>query len=354
MICCRINDEDDWMKRITKREMTLLSYKRANIFLCIFAAVLAFGIVSAHATEVDSYSFTRFIREDAVMEINREINELIETAIGEANLENLADPEDLYEAIHKVLGGFIITRLEEILEQKDDGRILRVDIRDSIYSDLWAFWAPSLMLSQKIGGVFKAGEYIIGTDKLGHFVSQGYTYFKICCLQGEDLEKAMLYGINSELTYFGFAATGIFSYGDLVANFQGIRFWNDLLGGRPDILGLSQMPYIQKQSGRWVLVNPVDMRRYFDAGWDERINRNMFRNPMIEDEVNTKIHQAPASSPPLSSDSIQTRLSALQKKYKEYSVYLLNTGNLRKEHIAELREKLKLVLKNRVIQRNKS
>jgi hypothetical protein len=332
----------------------LFSYKRAYNFLCIFSAVFVSLIVSAYATEVDSYTFTGFIRDDAVSEINREINGLIEGAVAEANQDNVLEPEDLYQVINKILGGFIVTRLEEILEERDDGRILRVDIRDSIYSELWAFWAPALMLSQKIGGVFKAGETIIGTDKLGHFVSQGYTYFKICCLEGEGIEKAMLYGINSELTYFGFAATGIFSYGDLVANFQGMRFWNDLLGGRPDILGLEQLPYIEKQNGRWALIHPVDMRRYFDAGWDERINRNMSRNPMIEDEINNKIAHAPASTPALSRDAINEHLSVLNKRYQEYSIYLLNTGNFQKEHITELRQKLKLALKNRGIQRKES
>lgn len=331
----------------------MLSKIRTNKWGCVLFAVLVFSILPAYASEVDSYTFTGFIREDAVSEINREINELMGIAIREANQENIEDPEDLYEVIHKILGGFIITRLEEILEQRDDGRIVRVDIRDSVYSDLWSFWAPSLLLSQKIGGVFKAGGYIIGTDKLGHFVSQGYTYFKICCLKGEGLEKAFLYGINSELTYFGFAATGIFSYGDLVANFQGMRFWNDILGKRPDILGQRQKPYIQRQNGFWVLLNPVDIRRYFDAGWDERINRNVFRNPMIQDEVNSKIVHAAASLPALNRDTIEDRLIALENRYKEYSMYLLNNGNLHKENITELKEKLKLALKNRAVQRNK-
>ena len=333
----------------------LLSHKRPILYiLSIFAAVFVLRTAPVCASEVDSYTFTGFIRDDAVFEINREINTLIEIALAEANQDNIEEPEDLYAVINKILGGFIITRLEEILEERDDGRILRVDIRDSIYAGLWAFWVPSLMLSQKIGGVFKVGDTIIGTDKLGHFVSQGYTYFKICFLKGEGVEKAMLYGINSELTYFGFAATGVFSYADLVANFQGMRFWNDLLGGRPDVLGVQQMPYIQRQNGRWNLVNPVDMRRYLDAGWDERINRNMFRNPMIDEEISNKIARAPATSSFLSPDAVDKHFAALNKRYRAYSIYLLNAGNFQKEHITKLRQKLKLAFRNRIIRQNQS
>lgn len=328
--------------------------KRANIFLCGFIAIFLSRLVPAYASEVDSYTFTGFIREDAVGEINRELNELIESAIQTANHENAYEPEELYQIIHKVLGGFIITRLEEILEQRDDGRIMIVDIRDSIYSGLWAFWAPSLMLSKKIGGVFKADGFIVGTDKLGHFVSQGFTYYKICYLKGDGIEKAMLYGINSELTYFGFAATGIFSYGDLAANFQGMRFWNDFLGRYPDILGIQQAPYIQKQNGQWALVNRVDISRYLDAAWDERVNQNMFRNPMIRDEVATKIKEAAASGVSLGADEIRVQFNLLERRYKAYSIYLLNSGNFYNDHITDLREKLKLSLKNHSIQHKAS
>jgi hypothetical protein len=318
-----------------------------HILIWIGIVILIAGRVNVHATEVDSYTFTEFIREDATSEINQEINQLIESALDEANREGVREPEELYSIIHKYLGGFIITRLEEILEEKDDGRILRIDIRDSIYSGMWALWAPSLMLSQKIGGVFKIGEFIVGTDKLGHFISQGYTYFKTGCLKDEGIEKAMLYGINSESTYFGFAATGVFSYGDLVANFQGMRFWNDLLRRHPDILGARQTPYLKEINGLWTLVTPVDIRRYIDAGWDERINQNIFRNRLIEVEVNTKIAQATASGSPFGIKTVREQINVLNRKYGVYSPYLINGGNLQKEHIEELRQKLKLTLKFR-------
>ena len=229
--------------------MILFSCKRTLLFLCVFTACLSFSIIAANATEVDSYTYTRFLKDGAVFEINDEINRLMEEAIREANQDDIHNSEDLYRILNKFLGELIVTQIEEIIEQKNDGRVLKLDIRDSIYSDMWTFWAPSLMLSQKIGGVFKVDEYIIGTDKLGHFVSQGYTYFKICYLKGEGIEEALLFGINSELTYFGFLTTGIYSYGDLVANFQGLRFWNDILSEHPDILGERQQHYIQKKMG---------------------------------------------------------------------------------------------------------
>ena len=91
------------------------------------------------------------------------------------------------------------------------------------------------------------------------------------------------------------------------------------------------------------------MRRYFDAGWDERINQNIYRNPLIADEVKKKIQSVSDSSASLDIQRSKTKFNMLNKRYKDYSRYLLNIGNTPKEHINELRRQLKLALKNRLL-----
>ena len=288
---------------------------------------------------------TRMIHTGAVEEINREINLLMQQAVYTANINECQRPEDLYRVLNKFLGGRIVSRLEKILENKNDGSVLKVAIQESIYSEIGFLRAPSLMLSGKMGGVFKADSYIIGTDKLGHFIAQGYQYFKKCYLQGNGIEAALLYGINSELTYYGLITTGIYSYGDLVANFQGMRFWNDVLGTYPDILNENRISYVGQKKGRWVVKNQVDMRRYFDAGWDERINRNVFADAKVNNTVYKRICSlvdGKVCPPP---ETARTLLSQLRRKYRNYAAYLLNVGNLSKKKIVELKFQLKAAKK---------
>jgi hypothetical protein len=308
----------------------------ANILYCY-----SYGI----ASEVDSYTHVERIKEDATDVINREINALMKKAVLKANQEKAKEAEELYQIIDDVLGGFIVSEIEEALEKRNDRRIMRVNIRDSIYAGLNTFLSPSIAISKRIGGVFRIQDSIIGTDKIGHFISQGYTYFETCYLKGEGVEKALLYGINSELTYFGFYATGVFSFGDLVANFQGMRFWNDLLAKYPDILGESQAPYMKYENGKWEFARAVDMRRYFDTGWDERINHNVFRNSQVDMEVNRRISQSGVSA----TRSGPQGEEQFEKRYKRYAIYLFNSGKITREYLSILRQKLKLVLKQRIM-----
>ena len=311
------------------------------ILLHLIVVGITFFSAPIHASEVDSYTKTRMIHGDAITEINYEINYLINIAVYTANRRGLSRPEDLYRVLNRTLGGRIVSRLEQVFEHYNDGRILKVDLSESIYSDMGLLRAPSLILSRKMGGVFKADKCIIGTDKLGHFIAQGYQYFKKCYLKEKGVEEALIYGINSELTYYGFLTTGIFSYGDLVANFQGMRFWNDILGEHPDILNEDQSPYIQKKKGKWVVMNPVDMSRYFDAGWDERINKNLFSDPEAKDSIDHRIQQVKTSENLPSPDIIKTFLDGLKYKYKAYSVYLLNIGTSPRSIVKRLKLKLK-------------
>ncbi len=311
------------------------------LFIHIISLVWICWGTAACASEIDSYTKTRLIRKDAVAFINHEINRLINASVREANERGLSDAEDLYRILNKNLGGRIISQLEKNLEQHNDEQILKIDIRESIYNGMGFLQAPSLILSRKMGGVFKADDFIIGTDKLGHFIAQGFTYFKTCYLKNYGVEDALLYGINSEMTYYGFTTTGIFSYGDLVANFQGMRFWNDLLGEFPDILNEDHPPYIQRKGDQWVVAFPVDMRRYFDAAWDERINRNVFSDPELEDCIGSRINQAKGSARFPDPEKAKQTLELLNKKYKAYSAYLLNLDNFSRHRIKYMKSLLK-------------
>lgn len=43
--------------------------------------------------------------------------------------------------------------------------------------------------------------------------------------KSQTLEQALEFGSTQDKTYYGYDITGVFSHADLVANFNGLRFW---------------------------------------------------------------------------------------------------------------------------------
>ncbi|STY28257.1 Uncharacterised protein [Legionella wadsworthii] len=77
--------------------------------------------------------------------------------------------------------------------------------------------------------------YHFGTDKLNHFFMMGHTYYRInkyLLAHGKSAEQAhsllVLYGKFLELTYLGVLANGVYSNGDLAANYAGWKFYTNL------------------------------------------------------------------------------------------------------------------------------
>ena len=74
-----------------------------------------------------------------------------------------------------------------------------------------------------------------GTDKIAHIFQQGYTYLGIyerALAKGLSKEaaakKACDWGRKSERTFYGNLVSGVYSNGDLAANFAGLRFYQNL------------------------------------------------------------------------------------------------------------------------------
>ena len=83
----------------------------------------------------------------------------------------------------------------------------------------------------------------------------GFTYFTKHYQKGKDIKDVLSYGIALEKTILGgnVFATGVFSYGDLSANFNGMRFWNHVLQKNDDILGSEHNlgPYVTCSADKW-------------------------------------------------------------------------------------------------------
>lgn len=114
----------------------------------------------------------------------------------------------------------------------------------------------------------------LGTDKLSHFFSQGWWYYKAyrkarrAGLDHAAAEmKAIRSGIFGERTLLGWT-WGVFSSADLEANYQGLHFLLDLCQG--------DSPALEKTDAGWRHVRRFDFRDYVSPEWDESYQTPMY------------------------------------------------------------------------------
>lgn len=115
----------------------------------------------------------------------------------------------------------------------------------------------------------------MGTDKLSHFFSEGWWYYKWyrkfrrAGLSTEAAERrAIRRGIWWERTTLGLVSSGVFSLGDLEANYQGMRFMVSLCD--------ADAPALRKTDDGWRFTGAFDFRDYVTPEWDESYQPPVF------------------------------------------------------------------------------
>ncbi len=110
--------------------------------------------------------------------------------------------------------------LQSWLENRFDQGSYLLTLRDNIYRDVYLPGFNEAMV-MKINGV------LTGTDKIDHFFDQGYEYWLVS-RHGRDDQAAIDYGVGTEWGWYGVAIDGVFSFGDLRANWKGYQFFKEL------------------------------------------------------------------------------------------------------------------------------
>ena len=113
---------------------------------------------------------------------------------------------------------------------------------------------------------------LIGTDKIGHFMSQGRKIYRRYLNYGSE-ERAVVQAAHAEFMIFGQMSNGNFSNADLVANYEGYRFYRSLfedgiVPGKPSILAW--------RDGGWVIQRPFTWADHVNEYWDEALNVNHY------------------------------------------------------------------------------
>jgi hypothetical protein len=125
-----------------------------------------------------------------------------------------------------------------------------------------------------VGPTIKVNDQLIGSDKLGHFLSQGRKFYRRY-MKYMDESKAAEHSAYTERALFGQGTTGVYSNADLVANYEGFLFYlslfeDDITPGKSAIL-------LWTGEG-WEIQRPFTWADHVNEYWDEALNINHFDN----------------------------------------------------------------------------
>jgi hypothetical protein len=318
--------------------------------ILIFYLVLKMGF----AAEIDSITPRKIKLNNSLAEINSIFNQRIQEGIIKANEKQgsilnggtaeFCDEEVLYTELRKAiyqsytaswgLKGYDLDRQLRSLLTKYS---YSLSLKDSIYRDINYLEGFSLNLKE-LSDVVNVKGYLIGLDKIGHFFAEGWRYFELTDKDDQKIEKALEWGKQQETGKFGYITTGIFSFADLTANFNGWRFWNKVLLKKRDPLkgvlaNFFNRPYIRcnyqiissiknkKLIKVWEYNTRFDFSDYIDGVWDEANNCNSYKDPIIEKKVTMRIKNINSK---LSCPLIRQECINAKNKYGDFSKYILH------------------------------
>jgi nucleoside diphosphate kinase len=317
------------------------------------------------AAEIDSVTTRNVKLGNSRAAINEIINQRITEGVDRANQRKIkfhvvgdlefyqekeyCDEEDLYRELRKAIfdsdavtwglkGYHLDKQLRSLLAKKS----YSLSLNDSIYRDIGYIEGISLNLKE-LSDVVNIDGNLVGIDKFGHFFAEGWRYFEMTEFEGKSVYDALAWGKEKESGLFGYRTTGIFSYADLVSNFNGMRFWNRVMLKRDDplkgvIANLFERSYVTcdiqiidsikagKMVKAWEVNASFDIADYIDGSWDEGNNCNSYDDPVIEKKVAKRIQNV---DPAFACPYRQQVCSRARAKYVEFSRYLLHPSCLR-------------------------
>lgn len=285
------------------------------LFICI-------GFSTSFAYEVDQFTNRDQKPKDSTDLIDQEIKKRLTTAIENANSGWLTyscngDKNDkkesrmkLFRSIREELTtGSPVGLLEKFATKKKKISKRNVSFEESIYKDASKF--SKILKVYEATSVISVNGVEIGADKLGHFFDQGYGIYLSNYKAQTEAQKyynGLSGGKSMENNEFGLLTTGIYSYGDMAANYEGHKFWEKLCGSTNEdtsqvdrdhisLYRCHKDAYIQCdiQTGKWIL-NPKQnftLRDYVNTAWDESINCSMYSSeaaPIVTKELTRKVH----------------------------------------------------------------
>ncbi len=239
------------------------SRRRVRATVLLAATGLA---AAAAAYESDQYSNRLVQLADSAPVLDRKVNRALAAVAAEWR-----GPEDRWRFARKIywkLGGLHwVDRIERWAMDSDEVEKLPQRRHRSIFDDAplhvarvnWFFG---------VGPTIRLAGSLVGSDKLGHFFSQGIKYYASHLL-GWNEDHVLGRGRFNERWIFGQLTTSVYSNADLVANYEGYRFYRSLY--ERDVVA-GKGPIVAFRADRAEILRLFSWSDHVNDYWDEAVH----------------------------------------------------------------------------------
>jgi hypothetical protein len=245
---------------------------------------LPFFCLQIHSTEIDSFTDRDPLLSDSLHHLNQLMSGYFDEALVSANRMHSCDADTIKTSLINIIGGPLWAPIEYDIEESLIIDKRRSTLRNSVYRNVTLTDGFAMHVA-KLGFMLKVGNFFVGSDKFGHFLQQGFDYFERLHTRNGTLEEALSFGEMTENTFFGLATSGVYSYGDLSANYDGMHFWERVTNTRTAPIE----PYFTCQDNVWQLNAPFDWMEYLNLAWDEANNCSRYHSKKMTDDIEANI-----------------------------------------------------------------
>jgi hypothetical protein len=241
-------------------------------------------------------------RVDAVLDAR--VNELLDQLARQLRQRPPATPAARDERVRELFQHRYVPELVTPYEEwvKHDAHVPLYKVRDKgifghavDYDDMRLAWYIELSPIVQVDGV------LIGIDKLGHFLAQGFHYYEhyrqLAGVSEADRYAAIReHGHYQELRQLGIATGGVYSFADLAANWAGMSFFLALFD---DVVieGEPHARYFERASdGRYRRVRDFHWAEWVTSDWDEVLNPAAVQSRALFEKVSANLQRRPGPS----------------------------------------------------------
>lgn len=274
------------LKYTPSRISPWLEYCKLRSMRALLSFLILILPLVSQAAETDDFTHRNDTLADMAEVINQKANQYLRRAVVRANAEGNCDEEALYTKLQDYFANHTRGKLTQYINSNPEVQKIAFPISQSVYRD----WSVSdgllLGINQNspsalaFAPLVRVGEEMIGSDKFEHMFGMGFDYFQSHYQKSKPLAEVLNRGSREETLILGgtIFTTGVYSYADLSANFNGMRFWNHVLQKNDDVLGVQYNagPYVACRQQKFQVVKPIDFRTYIDASMNESVNCSDF------------------------------------------------------------------------------
>jgi hypothetical protein len=225
---------------------------------------------AAFAYETDQFTNRDKQIADSTVLLNAKVNQTLENIV--ADWDRGHDEMAVVNAIYHDIGGHHwVDKLERWAMKSDDVEKLDTPRYDSVFSGL-PWYALRVTSFFGVGKTIRVNQQLVGSDKIGHFLSQGRKFYRRFRKSSSE-EDAAARGAYTERAIFGRFTTGSYSNADLVANYEGHRFYRSLF---EDDIVPGKAAILRWEEDGWVMQRKYDWADHVNEYWDEALNINHF------------------------------------------------------------------------------